>query len=77
MNSKNIDVSVDTMAMLDSIVEFFDGKYNSDTILNMDIPLLKSLLLGRADNIKKATEKMINDQKTTAHAANKIRGLTR
>ena len=58
--------------MIDSIAEFFDGKYNTTDLLNLDIPALKALILGRAHNIKQASADL-EKKKANTHVINKFK----
>ena len=58
MKLKGIDVPVEFMAMLDAQVRLFEGDYSFTELLHMDIPLKRSLVLGRLANLERSQRKL-------------------
>lgn len=57
MKEGNTDVRYAFASMLDSIVELFGGKLTFTELLNMDMPMTRSLVKARLENLENRNKK--------------------
>lgn len=57
MKEGNTDVRYAFSSMLDSIVELFNGKLSFTELLNMDMPMTRSLVKARLENLENRNKK--------------------
>lgn len=57
MRTKNTDIPLEIASLIDSQMRLFDGDVTLGEIMNLDIPLKKSLMMARLTNLKKSRER--------------------
>lgn len=57
MKEGNTDVRYSFTSMIDSVSELFGGRLTYSDILNMDMPMMRSLVKSRLDNLSKHKER--------------------
>lgn len=58
MAKKNIDISVELLAMIDSQVKLFEGDYSAELVYHMDIPFKRSLVQARLSNLEMSRRRL-------------------
>lgn len=53
MKKGNTDVRYSFTSMIDSVGELFGGRLSYSDLMNMDMPMLRSLVKSRLDNLDK------------------------
>ena len=53
MREGNTDVRISFSTMLDSVSELFNGRLTYTDLMNMDMPMLRSLVKARLENLNK------------------------
>lgn len=63
MKEGNTDVRYTFSSMIDSVGELFGGRLSFNDIMNMDMPLMKSMVKSRLENLEKRKSQSVDYEK--------------